>query len=90
MVTVDSELAFGPGELIATSDWATGGEDIDNIGDLGWFVMRAEARVVVDTGSEFLTSKLATDTKLLNPEPVPEPAAMGILVLGLLAILRRR
>ena len=75
----DSRPVFAPGEHIATADWSTGGNDVDDIPDFGSFRMRASVAMVDD---DYLTWYSGYDAKLFNPEPIPEPATFSLLLLA--------
>jgi hypothetical protein len=47
-------------------------------------------RLVIYTAGRTLISKYAWVTKALNPEPIPEPTTLSFVLLGALALLRRR
>jgi hypothetical protein len=87
--TVVSTLVFPAGSTLGTAAWSTRGADVDDIADSATFSMRAEATHVIYTAEGTLISKLAWDTKGFNPEPIPEPTALSLVLLGALALLRR-
>ena len=88
--SVGSGITFAAGSAIATAAWSTGGDDVDDIADGATFSMRAESTNLIYTTERTLISKLAWDTKGFNPEPIPEPTALSLVLLGALALLRRR
>jgi len=88
--TVVSTLVFPAGSMLGSAAWSTGGDDVDDIADGATFGMRAEATHVIYTGEGTLISRYAWDTKALNPEPIPEPTTLSFVLLGALALLRRR
>ncbi len=89
-VQFSSGLTFDPGQVIATVGWATSGDDIDDFPDDGFFEMSASLRIVYMISPNYLLGHLASDSKLLNPEPVPEPGSLIVLAVGSLTVLRRR
>lgn len=105
-ITIDPEdtlPSFQTGETIATADWSTAGDDIDDTADNSGFSMKASVRKLVwlpqpifpnPTGGP--TGTMGTlfsnsDEHMFNPEPIPEPSTL-VLLLPLVAsmVCRRR
>jgi len=86
----DNRPAFLAGQDIATANWSTGGEDVDDIADCTSFRMRPAIFIVLATSPDWLIWHSDYDASFFNPEPIPEPATVAILGVGALALLRRR
>lgn len=89
-VTFRSGLTLDPEEVIATADWGTSGNDIDDFPDNGSFAFSASVSVVHMIPTESLMTVIASDSKLLNPEPVPEPSLLIILAGGWVLLPRKK
>ena len=86
----DARPTFQAGQILANATWSVDGDDVDDVADDSSFHMIAGVQLVYATSPDWLIMQIANDTKLFNPEPIPEPTGLLLLAAGAVAILRRR
>ncbi len=99
MLAIDSEdisPTFQAGQVIATSNWSTGGDDLDDIEDNSGFKIYANCSKWVwisqyipgtDIKGFWGTSFSDSEELVFNPEPIPESTTSSLLVFSGLGIL---
>jgi len=86
----DEDLTFHVGDEVARASWTTGGEDLDNVPDSGSFEMSVQAGRLFHLTYGTAPVVYDTQTKTMNPEPLPEPGSILLTAACALFLGRRR